>query len=1120
MISILKKGLLLLTCFHFISTSSQYQSGPQNLNINTPLSPNSAAFEKYGIVPVNLSSGTITPSVPIYTIPIGKNKFSINFNYSSQGLRVDEHPTNIGMGWSLNLGSITRTVKDLPDDSSTPFYNLSPPIIGDDNFWIGSNIAETITTDSERDIFTVNVDGMTTKFIIINNEIVKITLDNIDIRGGGDYFIVTSKEGVEYYFGDGNAFEETKSKPTVGTFMPPTFSRTSYLLNGIKYPDGNKLDIKYSKSRIEYKDNVSQSALIKFGLPDNTHSSLPTINNSGINTLSIETDMAVPLSIETGEIVIDFVSSNFNYYIQGFPSIDHIDIRHKEVLRSRIQLTYDRYTSISTGNNSVSKSVQRPFLSKIQLQDVDFNEINEYKFEYYNPDQLPHRLSFSQDIVGYFNGVNNNNFIFNSLLDYNYMPDYSVVKDNKEDFNNFVFNVAGNRKPDANFAKNGLLKKIIYPTKGFTEFIYEGNFTDIPAIVYPPYHIDSILFDPPEWLPGSGSTIKEITVPFNQRLYLQYSTSYLNDFTECSDDTQHQNGLFNIYHNGTILEHTEIYENGNTKTEIKSIPINSGYHAFSDSQSPKAIYFELEAGKIYRLKLDSRGCYVKEVFYKARLHEPYAEGFVEAGGLRIKTVENYDSNSNPISNKSFQYSTGKYAVDKPLSTLNRTNVVVAILGSNDTVIDLKEVNNYTLSSAPRWPLRNLSGEFYVYDTVEEKDNAFTTITSKGKIIHEFTSPNVFLPYSVQNYDTSSSNISTETYSTNEVATSYYDDQNSLMKVDSMNYKKYPTNIKFFDYTAVKALDFKCANNDGSQNNLFNCPGSVLLQQPLNDDRWWSIMKSYNTQYWNAIESKTTTDFLNGNPLVTTTEYFYNNPLHYQLTTEKTTYPDLSTKESKYQYAHEKGNQKLIDANMVGVILETTSFKNNKALSKVETTYPDQNNFPTTQAGNLLLPLSVRSTRLPTISILNPPVGEIKETEVNYDFYDNNGNLLQYTAKSGIPTTIIWGYNQTQPIAKIEGATYAQVANLAAAIITASNDDALQPANNDETSLLATLDTFRQSLSNYQVTTYTYDPLVGVRSITPPIGIREYYIYDTANRLQSVKDIDGKILKEYQYNYKP
>ncbi|REC69944.1 hypothetical protein DRF60_20945, partial [Chryseobacterium elymi] len=73
----------------------------------------------------------------------------------------------------------------------------------------------------------------------------------------------------------------------------------------------------------------------------------------------------------------------------------------------------------------------------------------------------------------------------------------------------------------------------------------------------------------------------------------------------------------------------------------------------------------------------------------------------------------------------------------------------------------------------------------------------------------------------------------------------------------------------------------------------------------------------------------------------------------------------------------------------------------------------------------------------------------------------------------------------------------------------------------EQSLISALDLFRNNsaLSTYQITTYTYDPLIGVRSITPPSGIRELYKYDTANRLEKVIDINGKVLKEYKYNYK-
>ncbi|KFF73383.1 hypothetical protein HX13_20730 [Chryseobacterium sp. P1-3] len=219
--------------------------------------------------------------------------------------------------------------------------------------------------------------------------------------------------------------------------------------------------------------------------------------------------------------------------------------------------------------------------------------------------------------------------------------------------------------------------------------------------------------------------------------------------------------------------------------------------------------------------------------------------------------------------------------------------------------------------------------------------------------------------------------------------------------------------------------------------------------------------------------------------------------------------------TEYQYAHQKGNQLMIDKNMIEVPLETITTQaignSTKTLSKTETIYPKNQTEANTKTSGLVLPTSVLS-----YDIQNPNVAS---TEVTYDRYDSKGNLLQYTTKDGISTVIIWGYNQTQPIAKIEGATYGQVQSLASAIITASDTDASAAPNNDETALLSALNTFRNSLSGYQITTYTYDPLVGVRSITPPSGIRESYIYDSANRLEKVIDANGKVLKEMKYNYK-
>ncbi|MCT3918047.1 hypothetical protein HZQ04_18500, partial [Elizabethkingia anophelis] len=218
---------------------------------------------------------------------------------------------------------------------------------------------------------------------------------------------------------------------------------------------------------------------------------------------------------------------------------------------------------------------------------------------------------------------------------------------------------------------------------------------------------------------------------------------------------------------------------------------------------------------------------------------------------------------------------------------------------------------------------------------------------------------------------------------------------------------------------------------------------------------------------------------------------------------------------------EKGNQYLIDKNMIGIPLQTTvTQKQNdndpgKTISKSEILYPTSQADANARTSGLALPVSVLG-----FDLQNPNDAAKAQTELTYDLYDNKGNILQYSVK-GKPVTVIWGYNQTQPIAKIEGAAYNQVSAYVSAIIAASDADNTQGTDQSEQALIEALDILRNNtaLSTYQITTYTYNPLIGVTSITPPSGIREIYKYDSANRLESVKDVNGNLLKEYQYRYK-
>ena len=142
-----------------------------------------------------------------------------------------------------------------------------------------------------------------------------------------------------------------------------------------------------------------------------------------------------------------------------------------------------------------------------------------------------------------------------------------------------------------------------------------------------------------------------------------------------------------------------------------------------------------------------------------------------------------------------------------------------------------------------------------------------------------------------------------------------------------------------------------------------------------------------------------------------------------------------------------------------------------------------------------------------------------KTKIIFSRYDGYGNLIESRTPNGIPTTTIYGYNNTKPIATIQGAAYADISALSVVqtAITASNTAA--PEN--ESAVRTALENLRVSndLKDYNITTYTWDVLTGMTGMTAPNGAVERYEYDRQSRLWKVWNKEGKLLKEYKYNYK-
>ncbi len=142
------------------------------------------------------------------------------------------------------------------------------------------------------------------------------------------------------------------------------------------------------------------------------------------------------------------------------------------------------------------------------------------------------------------------------------------------------------------------------------------------------------------------------------------------------------------------------------------------------------------------------------------------------------------------------------------------------------------------------------------------------------------------------------------------------------------------------------------------------------------------------------------------------------------------------------------------------------------------------------------------------------VNEPLRAEITFDKYDNKGNILQISTKENVPTTYLWSYSGSYPVAEIKNATYLQVENSLGAGFISRISSAVIPSSTD----IATLNALRSSLPDALITTYTYKPLVGVTSTTDPSGRATKYEYDAFNRLLKIKDDKNNADQEFEYNY--
>lgn len=1088
-----------------------------------PPSPEAFKLGSYGNTPVGMFTGTPNIDVPIMGFTAGNINVPIQINYSSNGIKVDELSGKAGLGWKFIAGGvITRVIRAIPDeDGQNPGHFVNPPDLDSLNIEDGKvrEFLQNATSggvDSEPDMYYANFGGVSLSFVFDKWGKPRIlSLKNAVIEGtsGGSSFTIILENGVKYLF---DQKETTTNRVFGGGHSIPSINVTAWYLSKITDTNGLEVNLEYEAD--ETNGISAKSQTMSFTIPGASYS-VKDSNGNCMNGVAVSP--YIPPAVSHMQAIN---GKRLTRIYSNRPMFGEIQLTYQKLFdddAAQINEVKKTINSVVIESYSFSfiktPSLDRAYLEKI----VDNKSGKKYLFEYITPSLIPQRLSYSRDKWGYFNGKANTNLI-------PALPDVSLIKE--------VSYPGADQEVDIVKTQAGLLAKIIYPTGGFTMIKYEPNTIKDTRIYKSPKTAKQLKV----WSTSDqGSTDKPTdTVTFYNEMAQNMYVSLRGDFNSNDCDSAEDTGF---HHKATI---SGTKENGQSLFAppgglCPGWPNPSpGTQVGTTVRGNSVTCFSVPQGMVtFNLHVAFR-CTTGSSFINYALPDIIKIENVPVGGSRVaQTITTYENASSTPITISYKYD----AAD---------NFSTGVLVRPPYFIDFTTSGELCIGSNYDFPLVHLSSD-NVRSLNATHPNLFyeqvTEYRNGGSIVHEYSTSTDIYGNIRGGADIVSSPWTNRGWlNGKELTTTYYDSTNTPLKKVENNFvedvKKRSTiiglslrknyeltyiqapvrkcsihdvNIKYSDYECTTNhqhtwYDGKCINAGASnilRTTYDECYGKPTGTEFIHNNIVGniSIVQYKNISRFDYLQSQKTTDFLNGTAVKTETQYFYDNPQHYQSTGQLTIGSDNSRQLTGYTYAHEENNTNMLAANMVGIPLQTETKENGKFISKVKTIYGKN-----AQTNNFVLPVSVQK--------YDQDNSSAAKTIIKYDQYDANGNLLQYTTKGGIPTSIIWGYNSTLPIARIEGATYQEAFSLAADIIAKSNED-VDAAR--EQALMISQDTFRESFATkkYRVTTYTYDPLIGVTGIIPPTGIREYYKYDSSNRLQSIVDVNNNILKEFNYNYK-
>lgn len=422
-----------------------------------PHSPEAEAMAKYDVLPVTLYSGMPNISVPIGDIKTPRLSVSFSLSYNFNGYKPNESASWAGLGWSVQGGGvITRMVKGQVDEYMTPahHYDDYASMIALTNSQQFLEAAANGDYDTEPDLYIFNVGGYSGKFVLIKGKAYLLPHQNIQVLVYGDGFKLIDDKGNTYLFND---YETTYQKQNAGNLNIP-YHKSAWYLTSITSADKKDV-ISFAYQSYSFKQPA-------------TYVDSYTINSncSGINTSCHSYQAMVYDGDHIDSKFLTGVYSNYGSILFGASDADRLDLGGSTGAKVLNDIT-------------VTGPLGSPFYKKLVLDHSYFGTntklrldkitvkttvtggqtettttetaLNDYRFEY-EDGSFPLNSTRGIDLYGYYNGANNG-MLFPSGY---FSPSLQSYAD---------------RSSHIGYEKLAMLKKMTYPTGGYSTFDWEQN---------------------------------------------------------------------------------------------------------------------------------------------------------------------------------------------------------------------------------------------------------------------------------------------------------------------------------------------------------------------------------------------------------------------------------------------------------------------------------------------------------------------------------------------------------------------------------------------------------------------------------------------------------------------